>query len=210
MDVNSLAHAKWECKYHLVFAPKYRRQVIYKDIKADVGIILRTLCERKGIEIIEAECCPDHIHMLVMIPPKYSISEIVGYLKGKSTLMIFEKHANLKYKYGNDLLCNERSCGTYADKQNCAESILRLYVILTSRGYTVMGFDNHRQEWSTVDFCPTPEALRDSLLDAYENFRMMEITGGDRDLTATEEALLAEERDALTALCEKEAAKCSS
>lgn len=83
-------------------------------------------------------------------------------------------------------------------------------VILTSRGYTVMGFDNHRQDWNTVDFCPTPEALRDSLLDAYENFRMMEITGGDRDLTEKEEAKLAKERGALTALCEKEAAKCSS
>lgn len=101
MDVNSLAHTKWECKYHIVFAPKYRRQVIYKDIKADVGQILGTLCRRKGIEIVEAECCSDHIHMLVKIPPKYSVSEIVGYLKGKSSLMIFEKHANLKYKYGN-------------------------------------------------------------------------------------------------------------
>ena len=101
MDINSLAHTKWECKYHIVFAPKYRRQVIYKQIKADVGQILGTLCRRKGIEIIEAECCPDHIHMLVRIPPKYSVSEVVGYLKGKSSLMIFEKHANLKYKYGN-------------------------------------------------------------------------------------------------------------
>ncbi len=91
MDNNSLAHTKWECKYHIVFAPKYRRQVIYKDIKADVGQILGTLCRRKGIEIIEAECMPDHIHMLVRIPPKYSVSEIVGYLKGKSSLMIFEK-----------------------------------------------------------------------------------------------------------------------
>ncbi len=98
---NSLAHTKWECKYHIVFAPKYRRQVIYKQIKADVGQILGTLCRRKGIEIIEAEACPDHIHMLVRIPPKYSVSEIMGYLKGKSSLMIFEKHANLKYKYGN-------------------------------------------------------------------------------------------------------------
>ena len=92
---------KWDCKYHLVFAPKYRRQVISKDIKADVGQILGTLCRRKGIEIIEAQCMPDHIHMLVSIPPKYSVSEVVGYLKGKSSLMIFEKHANLKYKYGN-------------------------------------------------------------------------------------------------------------
>ncbi|WP_416387930.1 IS200/IS605 family transposase, partial [Enterocloster citroniae] len=79
---------KWDCKYHLVFAPKYRRQVIYKDIKADVGQILGTLCRRKGIEIIEAQCMPDHIHMLVSIPPKYSVSEVVGYLKGKSSLMI--------------------------------------------------------------------------------------------------------------------------
>ena len=101
MDVNSLAHTKWECKYHIVFAPKYRRQAIYKQIRADVGEILGSLCRRKGIEIIEAECCPDHIHMLVRIPPKYSVSEIVGYLKGKSSLMIFERHANLKYKYGN-------------------------------------------------------------------------------------------------------------
>lgn len=83
-------------------------------------------------------------------------------------------------------------------------------VVLTSKGYTVMGFDCYRQDWNTVDFCPTPEDLLDSLLDAYENFRMMEITGGDRDLTEKEEAKLAKERDALTALCEKEAAKCSS
>ena len=89
---NSLAHTKWECKYHIVFAPKYRRQVIYKQIRADVGMILGTLCKRKGIEIIEAEACPDHIHMLVRIPPKYSVSEVMGYLKGKSSLMIFEKH----------------------------------------------------------------------------------------------------------------------
>ena len=85
----------------MVFAPKFRRQIIYRKIKADIGKILRDLCERKGIEIIEAECCPDHIHMLVRIPPKYSVSEIMGYLKGKSSLMIFDRHANLKYKYGN-------------------------------------------------------------------------------------------------------------
>ena len=101
MDNKSLAHTKWEYKYHLVFAPKYRRQVIYGQIKADIGRILRELCERKGIEIIEAECCPDHIHMLVRIPPKYSVSEIMGYLKGKSSLIIFDRHANLKYKYGS-------------------------------------------------------------------------------------------------------------
>ena len=100
MDNNSLAHTKWECKYHLVFAPKYRRQVIYGKIKADVAQILSTLCKRKGIEIIEAECCKDHVHMLVRIPPKHSVSDIMGFLKGKSSLMIFERHANLKYKYG--------------------------------------------------------------------------------------------------------------
>ncbi|MCI7342356.1 MAG: IS200/IS605 family transposase [Fusobacterium necrophorum] len=91
----------WECKYHIVFAPKYRRQVIYGKMKVEIGKILRKLCERKGIEIIAAECCPDHIHMLIRIPPKYSVSEIVGYLKGKSSLIIFDRHANLKYKYGN-------------------------------------------------------------------------------------------------------------
>ena len=100
-NINSLAHTKWNCKYHIVFAPKYRRKAIYGKIRVDIGKILRLLCERKGIHIIEAECCPDHIHMLVEIPPKYSVSQFVGYLKGKSSLMIFDKHANLKYKYGN-------------------------------------------------------------------------------------------------------------
>jgi putative transposase len=101
MDKNNLSHTTWECKYHLVFSAKYRRQIIYGKIKQDIGRILRELCDRKGIEIIEAECCKDHIHMLVRIPPKYSVSEIMGYLKGKSSLMIFDKYANLKYKYGN-------------------------------------------------------------------------------------------------------------
>ena len=101
LDTNSLAHTKWECKYHIVFAPKYRRQIIYGKIKADLGQMLRKLCEYKGIEILEAEACKDHIHMLVSIPPKYSVAQIMGYLKGKSSLMIFEKYANLKYKYGN-------------------------------------------------------------------------------------------------------------
>ena len=101
LDTSSLAHTKWECKYHIVFAPKYRRQIIYGKIKADIGQMLRKLCDYKGIEIIEAEACKDHIHMLVSIPPKYSVAQIMGYLKGKSSLMIFEKYANLKYKYGN-------------------------------------------------------------------------------------------------------------
>jgi len=100
-DIQSLSHSKWRCQYHIIFAPKYRRQVIYGEIKADIGQILRKLCEQKGVEIMEAEACPDHIHMLVKIPPKLSVSQFMGYLKGKSSLMIFDRHANLKYKYGN-------------------------------------------------------------------------------------------------------------
>ena len=100
-DINSLAHSKWNCKYHIVFAPKYRRQEIYGQIYKDIGQILRKLCEQKKVEIIEAEACKDHIHMLVCIPPSMSVASFVGYLKGKSSLMIFDRHANLKYKYGN-------------------------------------------------------------------------------------------------------------
>ena len=101
LDTNSLAHTQWECKYHIVFAPKYRRQIIYGKIKQDIGQMIRKLCEYKGVEIIEAEACKDHILMLVSIPPKYSVAQFMGYLKGKSSLMIFEKYANLKNKYGN-------------------------------------------------------------------------------------------------------------
>ena len=101
MDSNSLSHTKWNCKYHIVFAPKYRRKVAYGKIKQDIANILSILCKRKGVKIVEAEICPDHVHMLVEIPPSISVSYFVGYLKGKSTLMIFERHANLKYKYGN-------------------------------------------------------------------------------------------------------------
>ena len=101
MDINSLAHTKWNCKYHIVFAPKYRRKVAYGKMKQDIANILSMLCKRKGVEIVEAEICPDHVHMLVKIPPSLSVSSFVGHLKGKSTLMIFERHANLKYKYGN-------------------------------------------------------------------------------------------------------------
>ena len=101
MDKDSLAHSKWNCKYHIVFAPKYRRQIVYKQISADIGQIIRALCARKGIEILEAAAMPDHIHLYVKIPPKYSVSEVMGYLKGKSSLMIFDRHANLRYKYGN-------------------------------------------------------------------------------------------------------------
>ena len=101
IDTNSIAHTTWNCKYHIVFAPKYRRRIIYGKIKEDIGQILRKLCEWKGVEILEAEACPDHIHMLVSIPPKLSVSSFMGYLKGKSSLMIFDKYANLKYRYGN-------------------------------------------------------------------------------------------------------------
>ena len=101
MDNNSLAHTKWNCKYHIVFTPKYRRQAIYQKISSDIGQIIRTLCKRKEIEIIQAAALKDHIHLYVAIPPKLSVSYVVGYLKGKSSLMIFDRHANLKYKYGN-------------------------------------------------------------------------------------------------------------
>ena len=101
MDNQSLAHTSWNCKYHIVFAPKYRRREIFGKLRADIGKILRMLCQRKEIEIIEAECCIDHVHMLVKIPPQHSVSYILGYLKAKSSLIIFDRHANLKYKYGN-------------------------------------------------------------------------------------------------------------
>ena len=101
-DIDSLAHTKWRCQYHIVFAPKYRRQIIYGKYKEAIGKILRRICERcQGVEIIEANACEDHIHMLVTIPPKMSVSKFMGILKGKSSLMIFDQFANLKYKYGN-------------------------------------------------------------------------------------------------------------
>ena len=99
-EIKSTAHSKYSCQYHIVFAPKYRRQVIYGQIKKDVGEIIRKLCEQKGVEIIEAEACKDHIHLLVSIPPHLSVSQFMGYLNGKSSLMIFDRHANLKYRYG--------------------------------------------------------------------------------------------------------------
>ena len=100
-EIKSSAHSRWRCQYHLVFAPKFRRKEIYGQLKADIGQILRKLCEQKGAEILKAEACPDHIHMLVMIPPHLSVAQFVGFIKGKSTLMIFDRHANLKYKYGS-------------------------------------------------------------------------------------------------------------
>lgn len=100
-DRESLSHTSYRCKYHIVILPKYRRLVIYNKLRKDIGQIIRMLIERKGSKLIEAEACPDHIHMLVEIPPKYSVSQFMGYLKSKSTLMIFERHANMKYKFGN-------------------------------------------------------------------------------------------------------------
>ena len=99
--VQSLAHTKWLCKYHIVFSPKYRRQIIFASIRESIGEILKDLCKYKGVEIIEGHLMPDHVHMLVSIPPKISVPSFMGYLKGKSSLMIFDKHANLKYKFGN-------------------------------------------------------------------------------------------------------------
>ena len=123
-DIKSLSHSKWRCKYHIVFAPKYRRQVIYKKIRVDIGKILRQLCERKKVEIIEAECCPNHIHMLVAIPPHLSAAGFMGDLKSKSSLMIFDRHANLKYKYGNRYFwCR----GYYADVVGKYENTIKEY-----------------------------------------------------------------------------------
>ena len=124
-DNDSLSHTRWNCKYHIVFAPKYRRQIIYGKIKNDIRTILRTLCERKGVEIIEAEACSDHIHMLVSIPPKISISSFMGYLKGKSSLMIFDRHANLKYKYGNRKFWAE---GYYVDTVGKNKKVIEEYI----------------------------------------------------------------------------------
>ena len=100
-DYESLSHTKWRCQYHIVMVPKYRRQIIYGKYKAEIGKIIRTICDRYEVNIVKANACKDHIHMLVSIPPKLSVSQFMGYLKGKSSLMIFDRHANLKYKYGN-------------------------------------------------------------------------------------------------------------
>lgn len=125
MDTESLSHTQWNCKYHIVFAPKYRRQLIYGKIKTDIGKIIRKLCEFKKVEIIEANACPDHIHMLVSIPPKMSVSSFVGYLKGKSSLMIFDRHANLKYKYGNrHFWCR----GYYVDTVGRNKKVIEQYI----------------------------------------------------------------------------------
>ena len=100
-ETHTLSHTTWNCKYHIVFAPKYRRKVFYAEKRLEIGAMLRQLCKWKGVTILEAEVCPDHVHMLVEIPPKYSVSQFMGYLKGKSSLMIYEKWGNMKYKYRN-------------------------------------------------------------------------------------------------------------
>ena len=121
----SLSHTKWMCKYHIVFTPKYRRKAIYGQIRSDIGEILRRLCEYKGVEIIEGHLMPDHVHMLLAIPPKYSVSGVMGYLKGKSSLMIFDKHANLKYKFGNRKFWAE---GYYVSTVGLNEATIAKYI----------------------------------------------------------------------------------
>ena len=122
---DSLAHTKWMCKYHIVFTPKYRRKIIYNQIRKDIGEIMHELCKYKGEEIIEGHMMPDHVHMLLSIPPKYSVSSVMGYLKGKSALMIFERHANLKYKYGNRHFWCE---GYYVSTVGLNEETIKKYI----------------------------------------------------------------------------------
>ena len=124
-EINKTAHSTYRCEYHIVFAPKYRRQIVYGQIKKDIGEIFRKLCNEKKVEIIEAEACPNHIHMLVSIPPYLSIAQFVGFLKSKSTLMIFDRHANLKYKYGSrSFWCR----GYYVDTIEKNERIIQEYI----------------------------------------------------------------------------------
>ena len=121
----SLSHTKWMCKHRIVFTPKYRRKVIYNELRKDIGEILHKLCGYKGIEAIEGHPMPDHVHMLVAIPPKYSVSSVTGHLKGKSSLMIFDKHANLKYKYGNRKFWAE---GYYVSTVGLNEATIAKYI----------------------------------------------------------------------------------
>ena len=124
-EIKKLDHSSYRCQYHIVFAPKYRRKAIYGELKADIGKILRKLCEEKKVELIEAEACPDHIHMLVSIPPYISISQFMGYIKSKSALIIFDRHANLKYKYGNRHFW---ATGYFVDTVGKNEKIIREYI----------------------------------------------------------------------------------
>ena len=122
---NSLAHTKWLCKYHIVFTPKYRRKVIYNKYREDLREIFKMLCDWKGVEVLEGHLMPDHIHMLVSIPPKISVSSFMGYLKGKSSLLMFDRHANLKYKYGNRKFWAE---GYYVSTVGLNEATIRKYI----------------------------------------------------------------------------------
>ena len=124
-EIKSTAHSKYRCQYHIVFAPKYRRKVIYKELRADIGQIIRKLCEEKKVEIIEAQACPDHIHMLVSIPPYLSVAQFVGFLKSKSALMVFDRHANLKYKYGRR---NFWARGYFVDTVGRNEKAIKEYI----------------------------------------------------------------------------------
>ena len=119
------SHTKWMCKYHIVFTPKYRRKIIYNQIRRDIGEILRRLCEYKGVEIIEGHLMPDHVHIPVGIPPKISVSSFMGYLKGKSALMVFDEHANLKYKFGNRRFWAE---GYYVSTVGLNEATIAKYI----------------------------------------------------------------------------------
>ncbi len=123
--VQSLAHTKWLCKYHIVFSPKYRRKIIFAKLRDSIGAIFRDLCKYKGVEILEGHLMPDHVHMLVSIPPKISVSNFMGYLKGKSSLMIFDKHANLKYKFGNRKFWAE---GYFVSTVGLNEATIRKYI----------------------------------------------------------------------------------
>ena len=125
MDNNSLSHTTWNCKYHIVFAPQYRRKIIYNKLRRDIVQIIKDLCKWKGIEIIEGKAMPDHIHILVKIPPKMSISNFMGYLKGKSAMMIFARHGNLKYKFGNN---NFWSTGYYVSTVGLNEATIAKYI----------------------------------------------------------------------------------
>ena len=122
---NSLSHTKWLCKYHIVFTLKYRRKIIYNQYRESIKEIIKSLCKYKGVEIIEGHLMADHVHMLVSIPPKYSVSSIMGYLKGKSALMIFDKHANLKYKFGNMHFWSE---GYYVSTVGLNEATIAKYI----------------------------------------------------------------------------------
>ena len=138
---NSLAHTKWVCKYHIVFTPKYRRKIIYNQLRADIRDIIKDLCKWKGVEIIEGHMMPDHVHLLVSVPPKYSISQFMGYLKGKSAMMIFERHANLKYKFGNR---NFWATGYYVSTVGINTATVQKYI----REYTdYVPYTSYEEEW---------------------------------------------------------------